>query len=76
MVLSCVSCGACEDACPMNISVAQAFSMVGDETQKDFGYTPGRSRQDPLPLQSFAKEEFCEVEMPSECSEKLRGEAE
>ena len=76
MVLSCVSCGACEDACPMNIPVAQAFSMVGDETQKDFVYTPGRSREDPLPLQSFVKEEFCEVEMPSECSEKLRGEAE
>jgi formate dehydrogenase subunit beta len=67
MVLSCVSCGACEDGCPMNIPVAQIFSLVGDRTQKEFGYVPGRSRSEPLPLQSFSREEFCEVETPSEC---------
>jgi formate dehydrogenase subunit beta len=30
MVLSCVSCGACEDACPMSIPVAQIFTVVGE----------------------------------------------
>ena len=75
MVLSCVSCGACEDACPMNIPVAQIFSMVGDQTQQDFDYLPGRSREEPLPLQSFEKDEFCEVESPSECGEKTNEKA-
>jgi formate dehydrogenase (coenzyme F420) beta subunit len=75
MVLSCVSCGACEDACPMNVPVAQIFTMVGDRTQKEFEYIPGRSRTEALPLQSFCREEFCEVETPSECSDKSRGKA-
>lgn len=76
MVLSCVSCGACEDACPMNIPVAQIFSLVGDRTQQEFGYEPGRNRNEPLPLQSFLKEEFCEVETPCECEEKSTGKKE
>jgi formate dehydrogenase subunit beta len=76
MVLSCVSCGACEDACPMNIPVSQIFSMVGDRTQREFGYTPGLNKNDPPPLQSFHKEEFCEVETPNECGEEFTGEAE
>lgn len=75
MVLSCVSCGACEDACPMNVPVAQIFSMVGDRTQQEFDYVPGRNRNEPLPLQSYCMEEFCEVETPTECGEKFSAEA-
>ncbi len=75
MVLSCVSCGACEDACPMSIPVAQIFTAVGDQTQKDFNYVPGRNKEEPLPLQFYLEDEFCEVEVPSECKEAARGEA-
>ncbi|MCK4337610.1 MAG: 4Fe-4S dicluster domain-containing protein [Candidatus Aminicenantes bacterium] len=67
MALSCVSCGACEDACPMSIPVSQVFSLVGDQTQQAFNYIPGRNREEPLPLQDYLKDEFCEVETPSEC---------
>ena len=69
MVLSCVSCGACEDACPASIPVGQIFSLVGDQTQSSFEYVPGINRLQPLPLQAFREDEFCEVEIPCECGE-------
>jgi len=62
MSLSCVSCGMCEDACPMDIPVAQIFTMVGDRNQEAFDYVPGRSIDEPLPLTTFEEEEFQEVE--------------
>jgi formate dehydrogenase subunit beta len=76
MVLSCVSCGACEDACPMSIPVAQIFAMVGDQTQKDFNYIPGRNRGEALPLQVFLEDEFSEVETPRKGEETSTEEAE
>jgi len=62
MSLSCVSCGMCEDACPMNITVGQIFSLVGDRNQEAFGYVPGRSIDEALPLTTFEQGEFQEVE--------------
>jgi formate dehydrogenase subunit beta len=62
MSLSCVSCGMCEDACPMDIPVSQIFTLVGDRNQEAFGYIPGRSVDEPLPLTTFEEEEFLEVE--------------
>jgi formate dehydrogenase subunit beta len=62
MSLSCVSCGACEDACPTNIPVAQIFSLVGNQNQEEFDYVPGRSREEPLPLRVYQEKEFEEVE--------------
>jgi len=62
MSLSCVSCGMCEDACPMAIPVAQIFTVVGDRNQEVFDYVPGKNIDEPLPLTTFEKEEFLEVE--------------
>ena len=62
MSLSCVSCGTCEDACPMSIPVAQIFSMIADETQGLFEYVSGRSLEEPLPLVVYKEEELQEVE--------------
>jgi formate dehydrogenase subunit beta len=62
MSLSCVSCGSCEDACPMSIPVAQIFSMVADETQGLFEYVAGRSSDEPLPLKTYEEDELHEVE--------------
>ena len=62
MSLSCVSCGACEDACPTSIPVAQLFSLVGDRNQEAFDYIPGRSLDEPLPLRVYEEKEFQEVE--------------
>ena len=62
MSLSCVSCGACEDACPMSIPVAQFFSLVGNKNQEEFDYVPGRSLDEPPPLRVYEEKEFEEVE--------------
>jgi len=62
MSLSCVSCGACEDACPTSIPVAQIFSWVGSQNQEEFDYVPGRSFDEPLPLRVYQEKEFDEVE--------------
>lgn len=64
MILSCVSCGTCEDACPMGIPVAQVFSLVADEAQQLFNYVPGRSKEEPLPAAVYQEEELGEVEKP------------
>ena len=62
MSLSCVSCGACEDACPTSVPVAQVFSLVGNKNQEEFDYVPGKSLDEPPPLRVYKEEEFEEVE--------------
>lgn len=62
MSTSCVSCGACEDACSMSIPVAQIFSMIADETQGLFDYVSGRSLDEPIPLVTYKEDELHEVE--------------
>ena len=61
MSLSCVSCGMCEDACPVSIPVAQIFSYVSDKTQKAFEYQPGKNIGEPLPLKDYKEEELQEI---------------
>lgn len=58
MSLSCVSCGLCSDACPVNIPVASIFSYVGSQTQSAFEYTAGVSFGDALPLREYKEEEL------------------
>jgi len=64
MSLSCVSCGACEDACPSAIPVAQLFSMVGDATQSQFDYEAGRSVTEPLPTVTYKEDELAGLVAP------------
>jgi formate dehydrogenase subunit beta len=58
MGLMCVSCGACEDACPSSIPIARIFCHIADRTQKKFDYEPGRSIKEPLPLLVYREDEF------------------
>ncbi len=62
MSLSCVSCGACEDACPTSIPVSQVFSLVAESNQEAFEYVPGRSLDESPPLRVYEEKEFGEVE--------------
>jgi len=72
MTMSCVSCGSCEDACPVDIPIAQIFSAVGDDSQSLFEYIPGMSPDDPLPLRIFSKDkELCDIERI--CADPLKG---
>ena len=58
IALTCVSCGACEDACPASIPIAQMFSLVAEDAQTAFGYRPGRDKGEPLPLTVYREEEL------------------
>ena len=61
MSLSCVSCGLCSDACPVDIPVANIFSFVGSETQKTFEYEAGASAGDALPMRDYKLDELGEL---------------
>jgi len=61
MVVSCVGCGMCQEACPNNIPVFRVFRLVGATVQDNFQYIPGRSLADELPLNVFREDELNEV---------------
>lgn len=62
MSLSCVGCGACEDACAMDVPVAQIFNFMADKTQKMFEYIPGRNVEEPIPVLTYTEDELHEYE--------------
>ena len=64
MATSCLACGACEDACPAMVPVGRIFSLVGEQVQSVFDYTPGASLEDPLPYLEYQEEEFHQWEVP------------
>ncbi|MCE5208047.1 MAG: 4Fe-4S dicluster domain-containing protein [Chloroflexi bacterium] len=61
MVLSCVGCGMCTEACPAELPVGQVFRTIGQRVQTTFDYLPGRSLDEPLPLITFKADEWNEV---------------
>jgi formate dehydrogenase subunit beta len=61
MVLSCIGCGVCSDACPADLPVARVFRAIGQDTQAVFEYEPGRDIDEPLPLITFTEDEWSEV---------------
>ena len=61
MVVSCVGCGLCSEACPNDVPVARIFRLVGSRVQKTFDYVPGRSLEEELPLTTFKEAELEEV---------------
>ena len=58
MAVSCVNCGMCSDVCPVNIPVAEIFSMVGDPLQEIFEYLPGRDIEEAVPSGTYKEDEF------------------
>lgn len=61
MVISCVGCGLCTEACPNDIPVSNIFRLVGEQVQKMFDYVPGRSLDEELPLTTFKEEELPDI---------------
>jgi formate dehydrogenase subunit beta len=58
MVTSCVGCGMCTDACPVDIPVGTVFRAVGHKAQALFDYHPGRSLEEAAPVQEFREDEL------------------
>ena len=56
--VSCVGCGACEEACPSSIPLLKIFQLVGNSVQKLFDYVPGRNLEDELPPVAFREDEL------------------
>jgi len=54
----CVGCGQCSAACPNDLPVMELFRTAARRTQARFGYEPGRSPDEPLPLSVFEDKEF------------------
>jgi formate dehydrogenase subunit beta len=61
MALSCVGCGMCTEACPAELPVGTVFRAIGQRLQETFGYAPGRSLEDPLPLVTFKADEWTDI---------------
>ncbi|RKY87548.1 hypothetical protein DRQ09_04330 [candidate division KSB1 bacterium] len=64
MITSCVSCGSCEDACPVSLPISRVFSFVAENVQNLFNYVPGMSVKDPVPTITYEEEELKEFENP------------
>ncbi len=58
MVISCVGCGLCTEACPNSIPVFDIFRLAGFQVQKALDYVPGRSVDEELPLTTFRETEL------------------
>ena len=61
MVLSCVGCGMCTQACPAELPVGNVFRAIGQRIQDVFDYMPGRDVEEPLPLITFKADEWNEI---------------
>lgn len=61
MILSCVQCGLCEQACPNDIPLMHLFIRVADKAQKTFDYRPGKKKDEKIPLAVYREDEFTEV---------------
>ncbi|GAB6157115.1 Coenzyme F420 hydrogenase/dehydrogenase, beta subunit C-terminal domain [Desulfotomaculum varum] len=61
MGLSCVGCGQCENACPMDIPVGLMFQALSQANQERFAYEPGRSLDEPIPLTVYKEHELEEL---------------
>lgn len=61
MILSCVQCGLCEQACPSNIPLMDIITGIADNAQKEFEYLPGSDPEEPVPMVVYREEEFQDV---------------
>jgi formate dehydrogenase subunit beta len=58
MATSCVGCGLCTSVCPSDIAVGTVFRALGARVQALFDYHPGRSLEEPAPVQEFREDEL------------------
>jgi len=61
MILSCVQCGLCEQACPNSIPLMDIFIAAAENAQAEFGYMPGRDPKEQVPLVVFRENEYHDV---------------
>jgi formate dehydrogenase subunit beta len=55
---SCLNCGQCEAACPMEIPLSKVFHMLHKRLSAIFGYEPGMNIEDLPPLGTISEREL------------------
>lgn len=58
---TCVSCGACEDACPKDIPLTRFYPVISQKVQEIFKYLPGKDVEEPLPFTTYEEDELEEM---------------
>lgn len=61
MILSCVGCGLCEQACPSEIPLMDVLIPVADNAQEEFKYHPGAAVDERIPIAVYREDEYTEV---------------
>jgi formate dehydrogenase (coenzyme F420) beta subunit len=61
MILSCVKCGLCEQACPSLIPLMEIFIPAAENAQKEFNYPPGKNKDEKIPMIVYREDEYTEV---------------
>lgn len=61
MILSCVECGLCEQACPNTIPLMEVFIPAAENAQKEFDYHPGKDKTEKVPMIVYREDEFLQV---------------
>lgn len=59
--MTCVGCGMCSDACPVDIPVATVFTRLAGSVQGMFDYVAGRDAAERIPTTTFETEELEEI---------------
>ena len=61
MILSCVECGLCEQACPSEIPLMTLLIPVAENAQKELDYQPGKDIEEMIHMVVYREEEYTEV---------------
>jgi formate dehydrogenase subunit beta len=56
--VSCVGCGMCSDACPVDIPVATLFTKLAGSVQAIFDYTAGMGPEEKVPTMTYKADEL------------------
>ena len=58
MILSCVQCGLCEQACPVGIPLMEVFIPGAVKAQEEFSYHPGIDLEEKIPTIVYREDEY------------------
>jgi formate dehydrogenase subunit beta len=64
MASSCVACGMCAEACPMDVPVFKLFKAASARVQDLFNYEPGKDIKEEIPISTFKEEELEKMQEP------------
>jgi len=61
MILSCVSCGLCEQGCPSGLPLMDLLISVAENAQRALDYRPGKDVEEKSPMVVYQEDEYSDV---------------